>query len=312
MERLKRLADFWRWLPAFRVVGETQHLRRAAEILDVSPSALSRTIQLTEESLGVELFHREGRSLRLTQAGEQLLDSVRAAMRLVDDGVTRISAQKLGGRLRVAAEVGLLRDVAGALRALQREEPDLTIHLLPVDTGQAASKLLSGQVDLVLTEFPEHEDTLQVSALAEWRRGLYCGQGHALASVSDPSLEDVTAFPFVAPSQRSAGCAPDGWPPGLERTVAFYVEDANVRVQLCAQGDLLAALPDRLARREPTARLRRLPMALLEPVRIFAIRRAPVGPGDQVSLVMAALEEVLCEAPPGEFAPGCDPPALAP
>jgi DNA-binding transcriptional LysR family regulator len=303
MERLKRLADFWRWLPAFRVVGETEHLRRAAEILDVSPSALSRTIQLTEESLGLELFHREGRSLRLTQAGALLLDSVRAAMRLVDDGVTRISAQRLGGRLRVAAEVGLLRDVAGALRALQREEPSLTIHLLPVDATQATHKLISGEVDLVLTEFPSPGDDLQVTALAEWRRGLYCGQHHALASVHEPSLEDVTAFPFVAPSQRSAGCAPDGWPPGLERSIAFYVEDASVRVQLCAQGDLLAALPERLAAREPSADLVRLPMALLEPVRIFAVRRAPLAPGDQVSLVMAALQEVLGDCPADEAAP---------
>jgi DNA-binding transcriptional LysR family regulator len=293
MDRLKRLGDFWRWLPAFRVVGETEHLRRAAELLDISPSALSRTIQLTEESLGVQLFYREGRNLRLTPSGERLLESVRAAMRLVDDGVSRITAKRLGGKLRVAAEVGLLRDAAGALRGLQRQEPELTIHLLPADPEQSGALLLSGALDLVVTEFPASNAGLQVSQLARWRRGLYCGPRHPLLEVEELSVEDLAAWSFVAPSQRSAGGTSDGWPPGLERHIAFYVEDLGVRVQLCAQGELLAALPDRLVAREGEARLQRLGVELLEPVRIFGVRRAPQEGGDLVSAVMEALGEAL-------------------
>ncbi len=58
MERLRRVASFWNWLPAFRAVAETEHLPTAAEALFVSPSALSRAIRLLEKDVGQPLFRR--------------------------------------------------------------------------------------------------------------------------------------------------------------------------------------------------------------------------------------------------------------
>ena len=103
MERARRIVQFWNWLPAFRAVAETQHLPSAASQLGVSPQALSRTIKLLEEELDADLFHRVGRQLRLSDAGEELLSSVRDAMRRVDDGLGRIEPGELRGRLRIAS-----------------------------------------------------------------------------------------------------------------------------------------------------------------------------------------------------------------
>jgi len=63
VERLRDIARFWNWLPAFRAVGETCHLPSAAAALYLSASALSRSLQQLEKSLGRSLFRRTNRRL---------------------------------------------------------------------------------------------------------------------------------------------------------------------------------------------------------------------------------------------------------
>ena len=107
MERLRRLCEFWNWLPAFRAVAETSHLPSASEEFGVSASALSRAIHLLEKNLGIELFQRQGRGLQLNEAGEQFLAVVRDAMRLVDDGLSTIGALDRSGPFYVSTSVSL-------------------------------------------------------------------------------------------------------------------------------------------------------------------------------------------------------------
>jgi DNA-binding transcriptional LysR family regulator len=76
---------FWNYLPGFVAVARTQHLRKGAQALRVSPSALSRTIALLEYHIGYRLFERYGRRLELTARGEQLLDALLQSMVLLDD-----------------------------------------------------------------------------------------------------------------------------------------------------------------------------------------------------------------------------------
>jgi LysR family glycine cleavage system transcriptional activator len=76
---------FWSYLPAFIAVAETEHLRKAAQTLHVSPSALSRTIAILEHRIGYSLFERAGRRLRLTSRGERLLRVLRRSTLMLDE-----------------------------------------------------------------------------------------------------------------------------------------------------------------------------------------------------------------------------------
>ncbi|MHC4078781.1 MAG: helix-turn-helix domain-containing protein, partial [Planctomycetota bacterium] len=69
MDRLRRLAQLWNWLPAFRAVGETQHLPTASRALSVTAPALSRAVRLLERDVGQPLFRRIGRRIELNEAG---------------------------------------------------------------------------------------------------------------------------------------------------------------------------------------------------------------------------------------------------
>ena len=92
-------------LQAFVAIAERGSFVRAAEELQVSPSALSQTIRSLEERMGVRLFNRTTRSVSLTIAGEHLLERLRPALQEVANAVENacLFGEKPSGRLRVHA-----------------------------------------------------------------------------------------------------------------------------------------------------------------------------------------------------------------
>jgi len=151
MEAPQRLSSIWGWLPAFRAVAETEHLPTAAARLRVSPSALSRSVRLLEDRLGMRLFEREGRSLRLNEAGASLLAAVRQAMRGLDDAVSA-SPGALRGTVRIATSSDLCSlMVVPALLRLHVAHPDLRPVVEPLDAASVEERLLSGVLDVALS-----------------------------------------------------------------------------------------------------------------------------------------------------------------
>src|SRR5207247_4443654 len=76
----------WHLLESFRVAGRLQHVTRAAEQLGTSQPALSRALARLHADMGVPLFERAGRSLRLTRYGELFLARVERALGEVEEG----------------------------------------------------------------------------------------------------------------------------------------------------------------------------------------------------------------------------------
>ena len=165
MERARRLRALWNWLPVFRAVAETEHLPSAAEALFISPASLSRTIGLLEEEVGIKLFDRVGRGLRLNRAGHRLLDAVRDGMRVIDDGVASVEGQEWSGAIVLWAPLAFaeiyLLSLAAKLRADHSAlRPVIKSH----NASGLAESILRGQIDFALTESPPVHDQLRVKA----------------------------------------------------------------------------------------------------------------------------------------------------
>nr|WP_232118531.1 LysR family transcriptional regulator [Luteimonas sp. XNQY3] len=118
---------------AFAEVATLRSFRKAADVLELSPSTVSHLMRRLEERVGVRLLHRTTRSVAPTQAGERLLvrlrpvlEELRSALGEVDDfrdqptGRVRVNAPEQGVRL-------LLRDV---VPAFQKEFPDIELDLV--------------------------------------------------------------------------------------------------------------------------------------------------------------------------------------
>ena len=154
MDPLRRVANLWNWLPAFRVVAEYESIQKAAVVLNVSASALSRTVRLLEEATNEPLFVRGASGLALTTFGGELLRGTREAMRRVDDVVANAQGRSGWDRVLVAAAAGpvLTRLLDRALCLSVREHDGVCYRATSVDEAAAATELLRGNLDIALVE----------------------------------------------------------------------------------------------------------------------------------------------------------------
>ncbi len=127
-------------LPAFRAVAMTGGFTAASGRLGVSPSAVSQSVRQLEKHLGIRLFDRTSRHVRLTEAGAQLFDGAAASLDLLGDLVAHIrnEAGRPAGPLRItlsrlAAEICILEKLPAFTRAYPEIELELNTNDALVD-----------------------------------------------------------------------------------------------------------------------------------------------------------------------------------
>ncbi len=291
MDRLRRVARVWNWLPAFRAIAETEHLPTAAAGLHVTPPALSRTLKVLQEDVGLPLFDRQGRGLKLNESGARLLVAVRQAMRSVHDALTDLDGGH-SGPLKVCS-LGMFTPtfLVPSLSVVTEQYPDLLPQIQTSVPLDAAADLLQGNLDVLFTSVPFFREGLATTSLGRVPNGVYCGPGHPLHARSELGIDDLLEHPFVAPPADEMGRTPEGWPLELRRIVAVESDRQSLGMQLCTGGRLLAVLPVPLARTSPA--LRRLPVELPTSTPLVAISRELLGePGPVERLIEAAAAAV--------------------
>ena len=141
-------------LRAFLAVAEELHFGRAAERLHIAQPPLSRTIQQLERQLGTRLFDRSTRSVRLTTAGQALIEPATAVLDAVRRAEGAVQAADLGetGVVRVAfAGVSTYQLVAEWARLVRQSRPGIRLELSSQNFAQPAMrKLLDKDVDVAL------------------------------------------------------------------------------------------------------------------------------------------------------------------
>lgn len=123
-------------LRAFVAIIERGNFARAAEWLNVSPSALSQTIQRLETRLGQRLLNRTTRTTRPTEAGQQLYERVWPALREISAAQAQLQEQQdgLGGRLRInASSTGAAYALAPHLASFAEAYPGIEVEIVISD-----------------------------------------------------------------------------------------------------------------------------------------------------------------------------------
>lgn len=291
MERLRRVASLWSWLPAFRAVAETQHLPTASQQLFVSASALSRTIRLLEDDLGRPLFLRSGRRIELNEGGERFLVAVRNAMRLVHDGLLALQGTDFKGPVYVST-VGLPTTafVLPGLRDLRQTHPELVPQVSLHPSLDVGGLLLRGEIDVAFVTHPIDGPELDKRHLGAASASVYCAPEHPLAGLDEVSPEALAEHPFAALAPDAQGRSLEDWPPTVQRCVGVWVEDQSMALSLCQHGGYLAVLPDAVGETEvAVGRLHRLPLDPLPLAEIFAMTRQNIGEPGRTEAVVEAV-----------------------
>ena len=148
---MKRTLDMTA-LRALLSVHDQGGVTRAASVLNLTQSAVSMQIKRLEDSLGIALFERRGRSMVPTAAGEQLISYARRMLSLNDEVVGRLTDVDLSGEIRIAVPYDIVTPIIPPiLQAFQRAYPRMKVQLQATVTSKAREMFVKGKCDLILT-----------------------------------------------------------------------------------------------------------------------------------------------------------------
>ena len=152
----------------FDAVARAGHFGRAAAICSISQPAISVQIKEMEQTLGIALFERGARVVRLTAAGEDLILRVRSILGAVEElsDVARASGGQALARLRL----GIIPTIApyllpAIMGALGAQHPNLDLHVRETLTPKLLNELSDGKIDAAIVALPTSEPSLQETLL---------------------------------------------------------------------------------------------------------------------------------------------------
>ena len=194
-------------LRCFVAAAEELHFGKAAQRLEMLPSALGRFIKLLEEDLGTRLMTRTTRSVTLTDDGADLLKEARTLLAQADSLAVkfRTRGRKQAPILRVgaidSAAAGLLPML---LHDFRERRPDVTVKLVEDKTIRLQPRLLSGRLDLAFVRPPETPDKrLEFLFLLHETAVVAVSDHHPLASRKRVTIADLAEEPLIVPERRS-------------------------------------------------------------------------------------------------------------
>jgi DNA-binding transcriptional LysR family regulator len=189
-----------RQLQYFVAVAEDLNFTRAAERLHVVQQSLSTAIAQLETLLGVRLFERTTRSVRLTSAGEAWLPHAREALAAIDAAAKAAEDLAAGrsGRLRIGlAATGALTLTPALVRAYRVEHPSVDVTTEHFDFTDPTGGLRQGTTDVAIVRPPFIDDGIDVLVLADEPRYAILPADHRLAARSELRFTDVAFEPWM-------------------------------------------------------------------------------------------------------------------
>ncbi len=270
----------------------------AAEALHCTPSAVSQHITKLEQETATSLFEKDGRRLRLTDAGRLLAEHARLVLAAVERAEAALAAHHgtVSGRVTIASfPTGCRALLPLALKRLAKEQPQLEMKMLEANPHPGLELLARGEVDLALVdEWPEVPFELppgmsQVE-LGHDYADLVVPAGHPLAQrKKSVRLEQVAHERWVA-SVPGTSCydwlkciVPNAY-------LAFLVEEFETQLTLVATG-LACALVPRLARISVPAGVAILPLDPMPSRRVSVVWRSASEGRPAIGVVIAALRK---------------------
>ncbi|MGF1609602.1 MAG: LysR substrate-binding domain-containing protein [Kiloniellales bacterium] len=220
-------------LRAFVEIARRGNFTRAAEALSLSQPALTIIVNQFEDILGIRLFDRTTRRVRLTQEGTAFLPTAERLLHDFDTAIDdlRAVAERRRGRVGIAAlpsiAVRLLPDIVAKFTL---RYPGISVHLHDDNASGVQQRVLRGEVDFGIGSRWEETPDLEFRPLLSDPFGLVCPAGHPLASARGPlPWQALSGHPFLGLA-RDTGI----WPllhrvAGLpENVVAPQYEVSNI------------------------------------------------------------------------------------
>jgi len=190
-----------RQIQYFVAIAELEHFVRASQRLRIAQPALSRQMKMLEAELGVELFERLPRGVRLTDAGHVLLTHLREVNQQIAMAITATRAAAAGrigvlrlGVIEVAAWQGVVPE---SIRKFRDTFPEVELLLSSFDSAAQMTAIRRGGLDAGFLYNAPDDPSLVVRPLRFDPVVLAVPEGSAFADRSDLSIRDLADEPFI-------------------------------------------------------------------------------------------------------------------
>lgn len=145
-----------RQLRYFLTIAREGQITRAAKQLNMEQPPLSRQLKLMEEELGVTLFERSGKQLRLTHAGELLQQRADSLLNQFNETLTEVKELHAGirGMLSIGAVVSCISLLPQRIHSFRQKYPEVTFKIREGDHSLLADQLDQRHIELAVTRLP--------------------------------------------------------------------------------------------------------------------------------------------------------------
>ena len=241
----------------FIKTAELLHFGRASRACNLSPSALTRSIQRLEEEIGQPLFLRDNRSVALTHAGEQLLSYARVAVQEWREFQASVAAEKqrLSGSISIYASITAVYSLLPVLlEAYRGQYPGVQMELRTGAAERAIEQVLSGEIDLAVAALPDRKQTrLEFMPLAETPLVFISPKTPDFSIPEKKKQLDLAQVPLVVPQSGVARMRLDLWlrHHGIVPNISTEVSGNEALIAMVRLGAGIGIVPKLALERSP-------------------------------------------------------------
>ncbi|WP_201008926.1 LysR family transcriptional regulator [Paenibacillus glycanilyticus] len=253
----------------FRTVAKYEHMTKAAEVLRIAQPALSKTISRLEEDVGVPLFDRNNRQIRLNRFGRAFLQQVEIALGALDEGRRELTDMlgKEQGTIRLATPT--LNRLSSTISEFRKENPEIIFRVTqipPASSSDMVGLLERGDVDLCFIAAPLNQSWIKEQIVWKAEVCLAVPITHPLAdrdaitlieTANEAYIEYHAGHPFRQINEAYCEAA------GISRNIICEVDEPSALWSL-VQAELGIAFVPRNTNEDPNVKLLRIQSPVCE------------------------------------------------
>lgn len=188
-------------LKVFCDLAETESFTKAAQINEITQSAVSQQVSALERTFKALLIERSKKKFRLTREGEILYEYAKQVINLYDSLFNKLQEVRdvVSGTIRVSTIYSIgLHDLPPYLKRFLKSYPTVNVHVEYRRSNQVYEDILGNADDLGLVAYPVKDPKLEIMPLRKDKLVLICHPKHPLAKSNNASLKDLTGQRFIA------------------------------------------------------------------------------------------------------------------
>jgi LysR family transcriptional regulator, transcriptional activator of the cysJI operon len=188
-------------LKVFCDLAETESFTKAAQINEITQSAVSQQVSALERTFRSLLIERSKKKFRLTREGEILYDYAKQLINTYDALFNKLHEVRdiVSGTIRVSTIYSIgLHDLPPYLKKFLKAYPTVNVHVEYRRSNQVYEDILGNADDLGLVAYPVKEPKLEVVPLRKDKMVLICNPKHPLAKLQNVSFKDLAGQKFIS------------------------------------------------------------------------------------------------------------------